>query len=51
VIAQASPVGYRELARTHVLDERTWVMPVLAGGRIFAKSNRGEIVCLDVRAQ
>jgi len=51
VIAEAQPTAYRELARTKVLDSRCWVMPVLANGRIYAKSNRGELVCLDVRAR
>ena len=49
VIADATPAGYRELARAKVLDGRSWVMPVLANGRIYAKNNAGKIVCLDVR--
>ncbi|MHC4401105.1 MAG: PQQ-binding-like beta-propeller repeat protein [Planctomycetota bacterium] len=51
VIADATPDGYRELARAKVLNSRCWVMPVLARGRIYAKSNKGELVCLDVRAE
>lgn len=51
VIADATPEGYRERARARVLDSRSWVMPVLANGRIYARSNKGELVCLDVRAQ
>jgi outer membrane protein assembly factor BamB len=50
VIARATPDGYRELARAKVLSGRCWVMPVLANGRIYAKTNLGETVCLDVRA-
>jgi outer membrane protein assembly factor BamB len=50
VIADATPAGYREIARAKVLDGRSWVMPVLANGRIYAKNNSGKIVCLDVRA-
>lgn len=49
VIADATPDGYRELARAKVLRSRSWVMPVLANGRIYARSNKGELVCLDVR--
>ena len=49
VIADATPDAYRELARAKVLDVRTWVMPVLANGRIYAKNNAGKITCLDVR--
>lgn len=48
VIAESSPDAYRELARAKVLSERCWCMPVLANGCIFAKSNLGNLVCLDV---
>lgn len=51
VIADATPDEYRELARAKVLSNRSWVMPVLANGRIYVKTNKGELVCLDVRAQ
>ena len=51
VIADATSAGYRELARAKVLSGRSWVMPVLANGRIYAKNNVGKIVCLDVRVQ
>jgi outer membrane protein assembly factor BamB len=50
VIAEATGAGYHELARAKVLDGRSWVMPVLANGRIYAKNNDGKIVCVDVRA-
>jgi outer membrane protein assembly factor BamB len=50
VIADAAPAGYRELARAKVLDGRCWAMPVLANGRIYARTNTGEMVCVDVRA-
>ena len=49
VIAEATHQGYRELARAKVLSSRSWVMPVLSGGRIYVKSNKGELVCVDVR--
>lgn len=51
VIATASPDGYQEIARTKILSNRSWVMPVLANGRIYAKTNKGQMVCLDVRAE
>jgi outer membrane protein assembly factor BamB len=51
VIAAATPNGYQELARTKLFESRCWVMPVLANGRIYARSNQGEMVCLDVRSQ
>ena len=50
VIAEATHTGYQELARANVLSGRCWAMPVLANGRIYAKTNKGETVCLDIRA-
>ncbi len=51
VIADATGAGYHELARAGLFNDRSWVMPVLANGRIYAKSNQGKIVCVDVRAR
>ena len=51
VIAPATPDGYKELARTKLFDARCWVMPVLANGRIYARSNKGNMVSLDIRPQ
>ena len=51
VIAQASSEGYRELARCTVHTDRCWAMPVLANGRIYVRSNKGNLACLDVRTR
>ncbi|MCE9605563.1 MAG: PQQ-like beta-propeller repeat protein [Planctomycetia bacterium] len=48
-VAEASPSGYVELARTRVFDGPTWTMPVLCRGRIYCRSEAGEVVCIDVR--
>ena len=48
VVAAASPESYKELARAKVLTGRCWVMPVLANGRLYARNNTGNLVCLDV---
>ena len=48
VIADASPAAYKEIARTKVLGDRCWVVPVLANGRIYCKNNLGAMVCVDV---
>lgn len=47
VLIAADPAEYKELARAHVLDGKCWTTPVLANGRIFARSTK-EAVCLDV---
>ncbi len=46
VIAEAQSSGYKELAAGKVLDGRCWVAPVLANGRIYAKTNKGQMVCI-----
>jgi outer membrane protein assembly factor BamB len=47
VLAQASPDKYKELARADVLDGKCWSTPVLAGGRVYARSTK-QAVCVDV---
>lgn len=47
-IVEAAPTGYKELASAQVLEGRCWTMPVLANGRIYARSALGDFVCVDV---
>ena len=49
VIAEANPAAYHELARAPVLKGRCWAMPVLAHGRVYVKTNRGQVACVDLR--
>ena len=49
VIAEASPKGFKALARSRVLAGKCWNMPVLAGGRIYVRNQRGDVVCVDAR--
>ena len=46
VAIAAQPDKYKELARAKVVDGKCWSTPVLAGGRIYARSTK-EAVCLD----
>jgi outer membrane protein assembly factor BamB len=48
VVAEAAPEAYKEIARTQAVPNKTWVIPVLANGKIFCRNNNGEAVCLDV---
>jgi len=51
VVVAAKPEKYQELAKQRVLiGSSFWASPVLCGGRIYAKSGEGELVCLDHRA-
>ena len=49
VIAEASPQGYKELASAQILPKtKCWTVPVLANGKIYARSAAGHFVCVDV---
>jgi len=47
VLVDATPTAYTELSRAEVLKGKCWTTPVVAGGRIYARSTE-EAVCLDV---
>ncbi len=49
LVADASPDGYRPVARAKVLDGRCWTYPVLLDGRVYCRSHEGTLVCLDVK--
>jgi outer membrane protein assembly factor BamB len=50
-VADASPTGYRELARCEALPAKgakCWTAPVLCRGRLFLRNSKGDVVSLDV---
>ena len=44
VIADASPDGYSEIARSSFLEGRCWTVPVLLDGHIFGRNADGKLV-------
>ena len=49
IIAEASPKRFKEITSAQILSGRCWTVPVLANGKIYARSNAtGRLVCLDV---
>jgi outer membrane protein assembly factor BamB len=50
VLIDPQPGAYKELARADVLDGKCWSTPILANGRIYARSTT-EAVCLDIGAR
>jgi outer membrane protein assembly factor BamB len=48
VLAEAAPTAYRQVASAQVLQGRCWVVPSVAGGRLYVRDDQ-EIVCLDLR--
>lgn len=49
IVAPATPEGFKPSARANVLGGKSWTVPVLANGRIYARNSAGDVVCLDVR--
>ena len=47
VLIDPNTSAYKELARADVLDGKCWTTPVLANGKVFARSTK-EAVCLDL---
>jgi len=48
MVAEASPAGFKPIARAQVLGGKCWTTPVLANGRIYCRNQKGDLVCLDV---
>ena len=48
VLIDPQPGAYKEVARAKVLDGKCWTTPVLANGRIYARSTK-EAACFDVK--
>jgi outer membrane protein assembly factor BamB len=48
VVAEASPDGFKPLARAQVLGGKCWTAPVLANARIYCRNARGDLICVDV---
>ena len=49
VVARAAGDRFTELARAKVMDGTCWTHPVLANGLLYARSQEGTLVCLDLR--
>lgn len=48
IIAIATAEKYHPIAQSRILKGKCWTVPVLSGGRIYARSARGDLVCVDV---
>lgn len=47
-LAEVSPDGYKEISQAPMLEDRTWTVPTLSGGRLFVR-NEKELVCLNLK--
>ncbi len=48
IVAEATPDAFKPLARAQVTGGKCWTAPVLANGRIYCRSAKGDLVCVDV---
>lgn len=51
MVAPATPEGFKPTARAQVMGGKCWTVPVLANGRIYCRNGRGEVACVDARAE
>lgn len=51
MVADASPEGFKPLARAQILGGKCWTMPALANGKLYARNAKGDIVCLQLGAK
>lgn len=49
MVAPASPEAFKPTAQAQVLSGKCWTVPVLANGRIYCRSSKGDVVAVDVR--
>lgn len=48
-IGPASAKEWKPTVTEKVTEGRVWTQPVLSGGRLYSRNQKGEIVCLDLR--
>lgn len=49
LVAEATPVGFKPLARAKVLSGTCWTVPVVAHGRVYCRNQAGDLVSVDLR--
>ncbi len=50
IVVRMDPTKYDELARSQVTGGKVWSTPVLSNGRLFVRTWKGDLLCLDVKA-
>ncbi len=52
IVAEANPTEYVELSKRQVFEDGTsWSSPVLSHGRVYCRTSKGQMACLDHRAE
>ncbi|MEN9677378.1 MAG: hypothetical protein RIS76_3274 [Verrucomicrobiota bacterium] len=50
-VVKATPDRFELLARCQPLGGKCWTAPALAGGRLYLRNARGDLVCLDLNSR
>ncbi|MGC9455343.1 MAG: PQQ-binding-like beta-propeller repeat protein [Phycisphaerae bacterium] len=50
-VVEPDPQGYQEVSSMRLPRDKWWNIPVLLEGRIYCRSHRGKLICLDVSTQ
>ena len=48
VLAEASGNGYKELGSAQVIEGRAFTAPAFAGGKVYVRNTKGDVVCLSL---
>ncbi len=49
VVVDASPAGFKQIARWQALGGHCWVQPTLAHGRLFVRNNAGDLAAFEMK--
>jgi outer membrane protein assembly factor BamB len=49
VLAEALPAAWKEITRAQILKGKCWTVPVLCGGRLYARNSKGDVVCVAMK--
>lgn len=50
IVAEPTPDSFKVISRAQILGGKCWTTPVLAGGRLYARNAKGDIVCVDLKS-
>ena len=50
LIADAAPTGFNPVLRTKIIENRCYAGPVLVNGRIYARNDKGNFVCVSIES-
>jgi len=50
LVGEPSPIQFKALARAQVIGGLCWTPPALANGLLYVRNSRGDLACVDLRA-